>query len=254
MALPPLARGRWASDVYDRLVALLEAPHEGPRHVALDWDDTLLEGDCSLHLLRTMDAARGTVWFETYFEQLAAHGRAVAYPLIAQWWAGTLPHETTELLARIGSDAFDHGVLRFRAEMEDLCRALQARGWTVWVVTASPGLLVAPLAARLGIPRERVLGMYLRVGADGRFTEEVIPPVTWGEGKWAALSQRIDGPLVLAAGDSASDAPMMRAAQHALLLDGHDAALREEARAAGWMIQPGWTHTEAEPGVESHDG
>ncbi len=44
--------------------------------------------------------------------------------------------------------------------------------------------------------------------------------------------------LMLAAGDSRSDEPLLASARYSLLVDHGDAALRANALAAGWWVQP----------------
>ncbi|MCB9666227.1 MAG: HAD-IB family phosphatase [Alphaproteobacteria bacterium] len=243
-----LPQGAWAPEVHAALCALLDhPPGDAPPQAVFDWDDTMLEGDCSLTTLKLLDARHGTRWHDTYFELLQAHGRAVAYPQITRWLAGSTPAE----LATLARELLSTGAFRFRPELETLVRAMQARGWGVWIVTASPQPVVAELARDLDLPSDHVLGMRLRLGDDGRYLDEIVPPATFCEGKAEAVRAFLPRLPVLVAGDSRSDVDMMLLAHHALLLDGHDVELRAEARARGWWIQPGWKHTAAEPGVRT---
>lgn len=251
MSLAPLPPGQWSPDVHRALQAWLDelATTPGRRVAVFDWDDTTIEGDLSLAMMRRVDRETGTTWHDTYFALLEAHGRPVAYPQITRWWAGWTPEGLRERFAALVEPILAAGEVRWRDDMVALVHALRVRGVEVLVVTASPALLVAQMAARLGLGEDAILGMRLVVGPDGRFTDEVVEPQTWGDGKRVAVLARLGRGPDFVAGDSSSDAPMMRIADRALLVDGHDAGLRAEAIARGWWIQSGWHHTPAEPGV-----
>ncbi len=246
-----LTRKRWSADVHARLEALLATPVDprAPPAAVFDWDDTVMRGDASLALLRAMDAQQDTTWHDDYFRLLETHGRAAAYPPITRWFAGHTPASFRALCAEVLRDALAAGEIAPRDEVVDLVRALGDAGWTLWVVTASPAVLIRELAVPLGFRGDHVLGMTLARGADGRFLDALDGPATFLDGKAVTVSSHLPQPPKLVAGDSRSDAPMMALAEHVLLIDGHDADLREEARAAGWMVQSGWEHTPPEPGV-----
>jgi HAD superfamily phosphoserine phosphatase-like hydrolase len=252
LPLPPLPPGQWSPDVHRGLQAWLDELEAAPRpRVAVfDWDDTTIEGDLSLAMMRRVDRETGSSWHDTYFALLEAHGRTVAYPQITRWWAGWTPDTLRERFAALVEPILAAGEVRWREDVVALVRALRVRGVGILVVTASPALLVARMAARLGLPEDTILGMRLVLGPDGRFTDEVVEPQTWGDGKRLALLERLGRAPDFVAGDSSSDAPMMRIAERALLVDGHDAALRAEAVARGWWVQSGWSHTPPEPGVQ----
>ena len=253
MTSPLLPRRSWSPHVHAELVGLLNAAPAGSVAV-LDFDDTVLEGDISLATLRAMDARHATRWHATYFELLDTQGRGVAYPQITQWFAGHTPASFSALAADIVAEALASGTPRFRPEMVDLIAAMHTRAWDVWVVTASPAVIVEQLAQQVGIPAARVLGMRLHLDEQGRFTSEVVPPATFCEGKQQAIEQHIGRQVTLVAGDSRSDADMMAAATHGLLIDGHDADLRQQAIASGWWIQSGWHHTPPEASVRTGEG
>lgn len=240
----------WSPDVHAALQTLIaDPPGAHPPIAVLDWDDTVIAGDVSLALLGAVDAENGTTWHDDYFRILAAHGRAVAYPQITRWFAGQTPESFGAIAARVIRAALHQGVIAWRAEMVDLVNAMHAAGWEVWVVSASPKVVVSTMAAELGIPAERVLAMAMVLGDDGRFTEEIVQPATFCEGKLDAVKLHIQRPPTFCAGDSRSDADMMGFSLRALLIDGHDADLRAEAITRGWWRQAGWHHTPAEPGV-----
>lgn len=248
MSPAPLPRRTWSDDVYGPLTALLDR-RAGEGLCVFDWDDTVLEGDVSLAFMRWHDAEHGTDWHDSYFRLLEEGGRDLAYPQITRWLAGHTPDSLSTLARRALAEVLSRGEVAFRPEMVDLIRAMQARDWQVWVVTASPAAVVSVMAETVDLPTDRILGMRLATGPDGRFTDEVVPPATFCEGKAVAVRTLVGRTPDLVAGDSRSDADMMALARHGLLVDGHDVSLREEARQRGWWIQSGWRHTPAEPGV-----
>lgn len=93
-------------------------------------------------------------------------------------------------------------------------------------------LAAAPLA---GIPRERCRGIEVRI-RDGRFTADVVHPVTYAAGKIAAAEKA--GRLALACGDSfTGDFPMLEAARLAVAVAPKSGSpLSVEALRRGWPI------------------
>ncbi|MEO5679538.1 MAG: HAD family hydrolase [Acidimicrobiales bacterium] len=100
---------------------------------------------------------------------------------------------------------------RLRPEVVGHLRAHLAAGDLVVVVTASPELVVAPIARRLGpVP---VVGTRLEVGADGRLTGGLLGANVRGAEKVRRLTEWLgDGTLHWAYGDSAGDREMLAAA------------------------------------------
>lgn len=250
--MPPvhLPTEGWSPDVHARLQDLLTLPHGDAPHLAvLDWDDTIIAGDLSLAMLRRSDARQGTRWHDTYYELLRDHGRPVAYPQVARWYAGWTPEAFRDWADEVIVDALRTGDVAIREPMRCLIDALRAREWMIRIVTASPELLVARMAGHLGLDEDHVLGMRLEVAPDGTMTERLDGPPTFAEGKREVIEQHFGRAPTLVAGDSTSDLPMMEVSDHVLVVDGHDADLRRLARERGWMLQGGWEHTRAEPGV-----
>jgi phosphoserine phosphatase len=134
--------------------------------------------------------------------------------------------------------------LRYRPAMQALIQALHARGFQVWVVSATNRWAIEAMAGRFGIPTGRVVGMTTAV-RNGRITTDLVPPVPYFGGKAAAL-QAVLGPgarVVLTAGDSPNDEEMLRLAEAGRLLttprDVDLLARAEIERAHGepWLIQ-----------------
>jgi phosphoserine phosphatase len=93
-------------------------------------------------------------------------------------------------------------------------------------------LAAAPLA---GIPRERCRGIEVRI-RDGRFTDDVVRPITYAEGKIAAAEKA--GRLALACGDSfTGDLALLNTASLAIAVAPRSGSpLADEARRQGWPV------------------
>ena len=106
------------------------------------------------------------------------------YQLTAQLMAGYRPHEIRAfasaaiaegLAAPVGATTtvgqyVDNGWLRIYPQMRELIAVLQASGFDVWVITASPQQVIDAVSEELvGIPRSRVIGIR-QVVEHGRLT------------------------------------------------------------------------------------
>ncbi|TNE91339.1 MAG: hypothetical protein EP330_05545 [Deltaproteobacteria bacterium] len=229
MSLP---LGRWDPGVHAGLSALLEEPGNG-RIAAFDFDQTCITGDIGESLL---DALGRDVRAE--YERLdEEEGHEVSYPWCAAVLGGRTVEELDQFAASTSQACLDSGKIRLRPEMIALQAALRDAGWQVWVVTASARRAVIPLAARYGVPAERVLGMELRE-VDGWAHEEVVGTVTYRQGKVDALFDATGRRPDLAAGDSITDLELLRSATYRLLLDRGAPHVRGIAEEERWWIQP----------------
>jgi phosphoserine phosphatase len=221
-----IARHGVDADDYDPLA---------PPIAAFDFDDTCIRGDIShetLHLLDHDDPA-GRV---AHYEAACAADLYAAYrELVHTLVAGRTVEQVRELAERALQRGQQAGTLALRDEMHELVSALQAHGWWVRVVTASPTTLVQPLAGRYGIPPEHVLGMTSRQER-GRFLAELLEPVPIAAGKVDVLLAHTQRPPTFMAGDSRSDEPLMRASRYALLRHHDDTGLRDDALRLGWWV------------------
>jgi HAD superfamily phosphoserine phosphatase-like hydrolase len=227
-----------------------------PPIAAFDCDDTLLCRDTSYATLAYVEShpslplrAAGQPLRARYDAALVAHGRRVAYPLIPRFFAHEAAKSVDALAAAWIAHFFATGQIYLRPEFIDLIGHLRRAGWIVTIVSASPNFLVVPVARRLDIAPTDVLAMTLEIDASGAYTESLVTPVPMLEGKADAVRHRYGRPATFATGDSRSDAAMMQEARYALLIDGHDATLREDALAAGWWVQSSWSHSPAEAGL-----
>jgi len=207
-----------------------------PPIAAFDWDDTCIEGDISheaLDLLEHDDPQGRVAHYEAACRaDLYAAYRELVHTLVAG--------RTTDEVHRLGERALargqERGTVALRPEMHRLVSTLQAQGWWVRVVTASPAPLVQPLARRYGIPPEHVLGIRSAVGPKGRFEPTLIEPVPIAEGKLATIREHTRRDPMFTAGDSWSDHPLMDVSRYVLLRHKGDATLLKEARGRGWWV------------------
>jgi HAD superfamily phosphoserine phosphatase-like hydrolase len=257
-----------------------QATAGSPRPVAaIDCDNTLIDGDISFATLVTHAEARsgtgredaGTVEnrvataYRTY-DDLWESGRNVE---ACGYLAGLLEGMTLAEASALGRDALakaeamprcvrslavppgrpplemEQGI-RLRKPMLALVDYLKAAGWEVFVVSASAEPVVAAVAARHGIDADHVLAVRTVV-RDGRLTADVVPPVTWRQGKVDALRARIGRGTSLALGDAWTDFEMLVDAEAAVLIGRGKADLLAAARARGIVVQPRFEGADALP-------
>lgn len=158
-----------------------------------------------------------------------------------------------------------NGWIRLYGQSHDLIRALQSRGYDVWVITASPQDVVAALAPLVGISPTRVIGIRSLTDRAGRLTPsfEGCGPVAAGEssmityieGKRCWVNQIVYGDRspraierrpatsrqLFAAGDSDTDIEFLRDARYKLVINRQKSevmcfAYRNDQ--ASWLINP----------------
>jgi phosphoserine phosphatase len=158
-----------------------------------------------------------------YFEQLAEGKTAKACAEIVQLFAGfsldEVRHFAEETLfeelqvpmhkSPLGGQSLPRGV-RFLRETVNLVQALQKHGFDIVAVSGSNKWSVEPVFARLGVPRERVLGIDLHT-RDNLLTPETKTPVPIHGGKVDLLRLVDPRPPVLVASDSRNDIPLLLA-------------------------------------------
>jgi phosphoserine phosphatase len=179
------------------------------------------------------------------------------FPWQVRFYAGYTPRELAEMAVGVfekeqkrpvasepikaGPDDPEPGItgvgLRVHEEMRSLIRLLRERGFQVWVVTAGPQYVVEGAARSFGVDADHVLGMRTTLEG-GKITTTMDPPPTFRTGKVKAIERFIGARPVLAFGDSWTDAEMLAAAEHAVLIDRGYADLKKKAQESGWWIQP----------------
>lgn len=136
------------------------------------------------------------------------------------------------------------GSIRYYREMVNLVQGLAEAGVEVWMVSASPKILIEEAAALVGIRPDRVIGAQLEQ-KDGRFTTRFLPCggheniFPYREGKRAWINHTIFGthevlethsPTFLAAGDALTDLSMFEDAQYRVIVDRNVSELKEMAQ------------------------
>lgn len=114
---------------------------------------------------------------------------------------------------------------------------LTSAGVRVHLVSASNAVTVRSAAQALGLDPSLVLAVEGEV-ADGRYTGNVLEPVTSNHGKVQAIQARIADRPAIAFGNSLFDREMLEHAQQAVMVApaGVNSAAVELARAEGWLI------------------
>jgi phosphoserine phosphatase len=98
--------------------------------------------------------------------------------------------------------------IRYIRESVELIDALKAEGFEVWAISGSNRWSVEPVLARLGVPKERVIGIEL-MESHGMCTAQEINPVPIRQRKVDALRARTPHPPLLSASDSKNDIPLL---------------------------------------------
>ena len=147
----------------------------------------------------------------------------------------------------------EHLAPKVYAETVPLFRAFAERGLPLVVVSGSPKFLVEAGVRGLGLEAE-VRGVTL-AEVEGKLSAEVVPPLTWNQGKIEAISPIVgrDGPLI-ALGDSQGDRELLLAARHKILVHPRrtlTAIAEAEAGRGGWVLFTPERTVDGEPVGES---
>lgn len=227
-----LRRARWTPEVFAWLEEVLTEP---PGVVCLDWDETCASGDIGEALVAYLDPSGRAL--EDYAATLAEGNTLKAYVESLYVIAGYSPAEVASHCEKAVAWALESGLVTIRPEMQNLMEVATARGWEVWVVTASGTPVVQAFAGRYGLPAERVIGMDLAMEG-GVYQPRLEGIATYRQGKADAIAARIGKPVRLAAGDTLTDLEMLRLADHGLVIGPRHEALGVEAKERGWAVQP----------------
>jgi phosphoserine phosphatase len=230
-------------DLADRVRTL---GRELPGGLALfDADGTLWREDAGEAFLRQLVSLGwvklpdGSDPYEAY-ERAVDRDRATGYAYAAQLMAGLSCEEVAGEAAR-----FARGWVppRLIADTQSLRALCEEAGLTPLVVSASALPIVLAAALLAGFPRERCRGIEVRTRG-GRFTDEIVEPVTYARGKIDAAVQapgsrlQAPGQIALACGDSfTGDLAMMEAARIAVAVaPANGSPLSLEAHRRGWAV------------------
>jgi HAD superfamily hydrolase (TIGR01490 family) len=142
-----------------------------------------------------------------------------------------------EALDSLGSAVLPRLVSQVRPESKRLLKMHREAERDTWIVSASPSVVVEPLAAALGMTG----GLGTQGGVvDGRYTGELDGPFMYGPGKAEAIemlaSERgYDLERCYAYSDSVTDLPMMELVGHPVAVN-PDGALDDIAHERGWPV------------------
>lgn len=98
---------------------------------------------------------------------------------------------------------------KFYPEMRELLANLEAYGFEIWILTASPEILYQQFVhANLGIPKNRILGVK-SVISQGKVTDQLVYPIPQDKGKAEAIATFIKAKPLFVGGNSRGDLEMM---------------------------------------------
>ncbi len=121
-------------------------------------------------------------------------------------------------------------------EMIDIISFLHSNHWTVYIVTASPKVVIQAVSGQFGIPEENVIGMELKE-AEGVFFPDILEPFPCMAGKPKAVSSRGISHFI-AFGDSSNDFALLETSKLlGVLIDKGNPALVESAIQKGFEVQ-----------------
>jgi phosphatidylglycerophosphatase C len=205
---------------------------------AFDGDGTLWREDVGEAFLRHLIAS-GWIRLPDGSDPYRAYERAVdrdrrsGYAYAAQLQAGL---EETSVAAEAERFVRSWIPPRLIHATQDLRRACADGGLRLVVVSASPLPIVRAAAPLAGF--SECTGIEVRVHA-GRFTDEVVEPIVYAEGKVEAAARF--GPLLVACGDSLQgDLALLEAARIAVAVaPSAKSPLADEACRRGWFVLEG---------------
>jgi phosphoserine phosphatase len=129
--------------------------------------------------------------------------------------------------------------------MRHFIRQLQAHGFEVWIITASPEAMYQKFLSReLGIPITHVVGVKSVVHG-GLVTRRIVEPVPQDEGKKEAIETLVQEQPLVAGGNSRGDREMIESSRGLRMIinpDEHVAAgdtesMADYAKKQGWIIE-----------------
>lgn len=204
---------------------------------AFDADGTLWREDIGEAFLRHLVSlglvklADGGDPYASY-ERAVDRDRATGYAYAAQLQAGLAEAVVAQAASEFAAAWVPERLIADTQALRALC---EEAGLTTVVVSASALPIVLAGAPRAGFPRARCRGIAVAV-RDGKFTADLLPPLTYGPGKVTALASL--GRLGLACGDSfTGDLAMLERASIAVAVaPARGSPLAEEAQRRGWPV------------------
>ncbi|MEK7746659.1 MAG: hypothetical protein AAB576_08340 [Elusimicrobiota bacterium] len=142
---------------------------------------------------------------------------------------GAFPEDPDSVEIRTG--------LRKIPEIQDLCAALKARGFDLWLMSTSDEWSAQAFARLYGVDPARVVAFSARV-AGGKLTEEILAPVPYGPGQAAAIVMLIGrSPALILGGKGNADLLEYGTGLRVLSADSPDGSPPAELK-EDWLFQP----------------
>ena len=166
------------------------------------------------------------------YERAVEQDRATGYAWAAQLLAGLAQAQVAAEAQRFADRWVPPRLIGDTQSLRKLCAE---SGLRPLVISASALAIVQASAPLAGFAREECRGIGVQV-REGKFTADLVQPVTYSAGKVTAASQA--GPLGLACGDSLTgDLPMLEAAQVAVVVaPAAGSPLSSEAHRRRWAV------------------
>lgn len=222
------------------LASRLPSPAPGGEGVAVfDADGTLWDGDIQEALLQRLISARQLLHvnyavnvYEVEYHSLLRRDPAAAMARGVTLLAGLELSVVQEHVRALLTAEFR--AARY-SEMRRFVDALRERGYTPWICSASAEEVVKVAAPDVGFAPENAIGVRVEMRG-GSFSDEIVPPVTYGPGKVAAIDARIGRRPHVAGGNGSSDLEMLASAELLAVAVNPAPKLRQAAQGWGWAV------------------
>ncbi len=262
-------QGNWSDELYSYLTELI------PNHVgtvAFDFDNTLIKNDFGEAVMNSIIQEGLPFLKEDFTKFFSDHDFAAKIfaerfenpkslsDFILNEYSNLIQNNSTEFAYRWSSFIFsglsepeqkeftrkvwtkeinstETSSVKIFQDMIHLIQFLKFHNWEIYVVTASPEIIIREVASHFHIDPLNVIGMNLEI-ENGIFTPKIIEPYTYGIGKVNALQSRFGLQADLAFGDSENDFPLLCSARKmGIALDKGDTKYIEKCRDKNFLIQ-----------------
>jgi phosphoserine phosphatase len=194
----------------------------------------LWHGDVSEDFTRWMIARGrfdGALWAR--YEEVNRRDPAAGCVEILNFYRG---HPLAELRAHVAEFWRSAGARPWKAAVIATFRWLAERGFSMFVVSGTPRVVLEPLAQQLPVQEDHILALELAVDPQERATGGARGIVTCGPGKAERLREAWPGPVLVAAGNSVLDREMLQLGEAYRWVIDPDEQLRAFATRSGWPI------------------
>ncbi len=207
---------------------------EGPRVAAFDADGVLWRGDVSEDFTRWM-IERGlfdaTLW--PRYTELNASDPAAACLMILEFYRGMRSDQIRDYVREFWRIAPPR---RWNQDAVQAIEWLRASGFSVYVVSGTPQVVLGELPHHLSVDRDKILGIDLEFDPIDHATGCSAGTVTCGPGKVQRLREVTTDPVLVAVGNSVLDIELVELSEDVHWVVEPDAALRVVAEREGWLV------------------